>query len=120
MPEDSLYQRLGGEQIIRGIATTILENHLANDTVNARYADSDRDEVIRIVTEFICAGTGGPQAYTGKDMLTTHKGMNISEREYMAVLDDILAALDTHGIRQREKEELLFICYSLRGEILHV
>ncbi len=120
MSEGSLYERLGGEQSIRAIATTILENHLANDTVNARYADSDRDEVVRIVTEFICAGTGGPQAYTGKDMLAAHKGMNISEREYVAVLDDILAALDTHGVGQREKEEVLFIGYSLRGEILHV
>ena len=120
MSEPSLYERLGGEQEIRKIATTILENHLANEAVKARYAESDEKEVIRIVTEFICAGTGGPQEYTGKDMLAAHKGMNISEREYIAVLDDILSALDTHGVGQREKEELLFIAYSLRGEILHV
>ena len=120
MSEGSLYERLGGEDEIRDITSTILENHLANDAVKARYADSDREEVIRVVTEFICAGTGGPQAYTGKDMLAAHKGMNVDEREFVAVLDDILAALDTHGVGQREKEELLFIAYSLRGEILHV
>ena len=120
MSEGSLYERLGGETNIRKIAATILENHLANDAVKTRYADSDREEVIRIVTEFICAGTGGPQAYSGKDMLAAHKGMNISEREYIAVLDDILAALVAHGVGQREQEELLFIAYSLRGEILHV
>ena len=120
MSEGSLYERLGGENVIRDIATTVLENHLANEAVKARYADSDRQEVVRVVTEFICAGTGGPQAYSGKDMLAAHKGMNISEKEYMAVLDDILAALDTHGVGQREKEELLFIAYSLRGDILHV
>lgn len=120
MSEQSLYERLGGEESIRRIAGTILENHLANDAVKTRYADSDRQEVIRIVTEFICAGTGGPQAYSGKDMLAAHKGMNINEREYMAVLDDILAALDTHDVGQREKEELLFIAYSLRGDIVHV
>lgn len=120
MSEGSLYERLGGENAIRNIATVILENHLANDVVKARYMDSDRQEVIRVVTEFICVGTGGPQTYSGKDMLAAHKGMNISEREYMAVLDDILAALNTQGVGQREKEELLFIAYSLRGDILHV
>ncbi|HUT50766.1 MAG TPA: group 1 truncated hemoglobin [Alphaproteobacteria bacterium] len=120
MATASLYERLGGEENIRKIAATILDNHLKNDAVKARYAASDREEVIRLVTEFVCAGTGGPQTYTGKNMLEAHKGMNINEQEYMAVLDDILDALNTHGVGQREQEEFLTIAYSLRGEILHV
>lgn len=120
MSEASLYERLGGEEKIRSIATSILENHLANDTINARYVDSDRERVIQIVTEFICAGTGGPQEYTGKDMLTTHRGMNINEAEYMAVIDDIMGALDSHDVGDKEKQEMLMIAYSLKNEILHV
>lgn len=120
MSEATLYERLGGEEKIRKITSDILDNHLQNDAVRVRYADSNRDEVIRIVTEFICMGTGGPQQYTGKDMLTAHRGMNINEQEYMAVIDDIMAALDTNGVGDREKQEMLAIAYSLKGEILHV
>lgn len=120
MAEASLYDRLGGEDGIKQVATTLFDNHAANPVIKARYADSDRDDVIRLVTEFLCAGTGGTQAYTGKDMLTSHRGMNISEAEYIAVLDDLLNALETNGVGQREQEELLSIAYSLRGEILHV
>ena len=46
--------------------------------------------------------------------------MNINEAEYLAVIDDIMAALDKNGIGEREKQEVLMICYSLKGEILHV
>jgi hemoglobin len=53
-------------------------------------------------------------------MLDAHRGMNISEQEYVAVMDDILDALDEHGVGKREQEEFLMIAYSLRGEILHV
>lgn len=120
MTDASLYDRLGGETKIRAIATDIFDNHAKNSAINARYVDSDRDRVIQVVTEFICAGTGGPQEYTGKDMLTTHRGMNISEREYLAVVDDIMDALETHGVGEREKQEVLMIAYSLKGEILHV
>lgn len=120
MSEESLYERLGGEDKIRKIATDILDLHLDNDTVRVRYQDSDREKVIQRVTEFICAGTGGPQEYTGKDMVTTHRGMNINEAEYIAVIDDIMEALDKNGIGDREKQEVLMICYSLKGEILHV
>lgn len=120
MSEASLYERLGGEEKIRAITTDIFDHHVQNDTVNVRYQDSDRDRVIQVVTEFICAGTGGPQEYTGKDMLATHRGMNINEEEYLAVVDDIMAALDKHQVGDREKQEMLMIAWSLKGEILHV
>ena len=61
MSEGSLYERLGGEATIRAIAGDIFDNHKGNDAVKARYQDSDRAKVVQLVTEFICAGTGGPQ-----------------------------------------------------------
>lgn len=120
MSEANLYARLGGEDAIRKIASDIFDNHKANDAVKARYVNSDRDKVIQLVTEFICVGTGGPQQYTGRDMLETHRGMNISEQEYLEVIDDIMAALETNGVGDREKQELLMIAYSLKDEILRV
>jgi hemoglobin len=120
MTDTSLYERLGGEENIRKFATSLFDNHAKNPVINARYGASDRDTVIRLVTEFVCAGTGGPQSYSGKDMLAAHKGMNISEREYVAVLDDILDALKTNSVAQREQEEFFMIAYSLRADILHV
>lgn len=116
----SLYERLGGEAKIRAISADIVDNHLRNDAVKARFANSDRGRLIRMAGDFICMGTGGPQQYTGKDMRSAHRGMNISEQEYLAVVDDIMAALDRHGIGDREKQEMLAIAYSLKGEILRV
>ncbi len=120
MSDTSLYERLGSEEGIRAIAADIFDLHKNNDVIKARYVDSDRDKVIRLVTEFICMGTGGPQEYTGRDMLTTHRGMNINEQEYMEVVDDIMAALDKHGVGEHEKQEMLSIAYSLKGDIIRV
>lgn len=53
-------------------------------------------------------------------MLATHRGMNINEEEYLAVVDDIMAALDKHQVGDREKQEMLMIAWSLKSEILHV
>ena len=53
-------------------------------------------------------------------MLTTHRGMNISATEYLAVVDDIMDALDSNGVGDQEKQEVLMIAYSLKGEIMHV
>jgi hemoglobin len=120
MSDATLYERLGGEAKIRMIAADIFDNHLRNEVVRVRYADSKRDEVVKVVTEFICMGTGGPQHYSGKDMLSAHRGMNISEQEFMAVVDDIMAALENNGVGEREQQEMLAIAWSLKGDIVRV
>jgi hemoglobin len=53
-------------------------------------------------------------------MRTVHANMNINDIEFMAVVDDAMNALDKNGIGQREKEEILFILYSLRPEVVHL
>ncbi len=53
-------------------------------------------------------------------MLVTHKGMNIDGDEFIAVLDDALEAKEKNNIGQREKEEVLFVLYSVESEIVVV
>ena len=94
-PAATLYERLGKRPGITNITRQLIKNHLANPLVSTRYAASDDiDRVELRAIEFFCAGTGGPETYSGKDMLDTHKGMNISEQEFVAVVDDAMAALE--------------------------
>jgi hemoglobin len=62
----SLYERLGGEEKIRQIAADIFDNHAGNGAVKARFVKTDRAELIRLVTEFVCAGTGGLRSILAK------------------------------------------------------
>ena len=117
---DSLYERLGGTSGIENIANDLVDLHLANSTIAPRFVNSDPVELKKAAATFFIAGTGGPDVYQGKDMLAAHKGMNISASEFMAVLDDALQALAKNGINQREQEEVLFIFYSMRSDIVLV
>lgn len=118
--EATLYTRLGGQQGIAAIVEDIWNNHTKNPEIQQRYAASDPEEVKRLVREMFGAGTGGPENYTGRDMLEAHKGMNISDREFIAVIDDVLDALGKNDIGQKEKDEVLCILYSLKADIVHV
>lgn len=116
----SLYERLGRRDGIARITRTLLDNHLANPLVNTRYAASDLPKVEQHVIEFFCAGAGGPETYTGKDMIATHKGMNVSEQEFVAVVDDAMAALTSHDIEPATRNEVLGILWSLKGEVVRL
>jgi len=116
----SLFERLGGTQGCTQIASDLVDIHLANPRISPRYANSDVAKLKNGAATFFIAGTGGPNVYDGKDMLATHKGMNISGDEFLAVLDDAVEALAKNNIGQREQEEVLFVLHSMKSEIVGV
>lgn len=117
----TLYERLGRRDGIARITRDLIANHLANPLVKTRYEYVENmARVEQHVIEFFCAGAGGPETYGGKDMLATHRGMNISEQEFVAVVDDALAALVSNGIDATTRNDVLAILWSLKGEVIRV
>ena len=117
----SLYQRLGGANGIARLVDDVIDAHLTTPIVKTRFENiKDLDHAKKMAREFFCAGSGGPETYTGKDMLTAHKGMNISEQEYLAVMDDIVGAMNKHKLDESTKNDVIAILYSLKGNIIRV
>jgi hemoglobin len=116
----TLYERLGGTEGITRLASDLVDLHIANPRIAPRFAASDPAKVKNAAATFFITGSGGPNVYEGKDMLSAHKGMNIDEAEFNAVLDDVLEALEKNNIGQREKEEVLYIMYSMRKDVVRV
>ena len=123
--ENSLYERLGGAKGIAALVDDIVEAHMANPVISARFlpyrAQPERLATVKQHTRtFLGAGSGGPEKYEGRDMRTAHRGMNVSAEEYMATVDDILATLEKHRIDDATRKDVLSIAWSLRGDIMRV
>ncbi|MBT9589757.1 MAG: group 1 truncated hemoglobin [Thiobacillus sp.] len=117
----TLYERLGGADGIARLVEDAVDAHLSNPVVKTRCENTkDIEHAKKMSREFFCAGAGGPETYTGRDMLAAHRGMNISEQEYVAVVDDILGAMDKNNLGADEKKDVLAILYSLKGDIIRV
>ncbi|MDI1322802.1 MAG: group 1 truncated hemoglobin [Algoriphagus sp.] len=122
---ETLYNRLGGARGIEALVDDIIERHMTNPAVKSRFLPIKDDsvhfsEVRKNLIEFLASGTGGPERYTGKDMPAAHRGMNISEGEYMHVIDDIMAAMDKHHMDEQTKKDVLFIAYSLKETMVNL
>ena len=117
----SLYDHLGGAEGIARIVDDVIAAHLTNPLIQTRFQNiNDLEHAKQMAREFFSAGSGGPEKYTGRDMRAAHQGMNISEQEYLAVMDDIMSVLDRHDIDESAKKDVLAILYSLKGEIIRV
>ena len=118
-----LFDRLGGTAGITAIVEAVVEEHMNNPAIRSRFLpykeQPERLTAIRQHTvDFFSVGSGGPVTYSGRDMVSTHKGMDISPGEYMHAVDDILRVLDRHEIDDPSKKEVLSILWSLKDMII--
>lgn len=115
-----LFARIGGRATLERVVPDILALHLENPIVGARFRAHQKpiDELVRLVVDFFTDALSGTQGYDGLSMPAAHTGMAISVEEYVAVLDDIQAALVAHGIGMPELGELMFLNYGLKADIV--
>lgn len=122
MEQIPLFERLGERDGIRKLAERIVDNHLANPLIGTRYANAskDRDGMVEGVMEFFCTGLSGVPTYQGLPVAEVHRGMNIDEAEFLAVLDDVAGAMTSLGIGEGEQAEVLHILYSQKGDVVRL
>ena len=127
----TLYQRLevkdgtgtlrGGRDAIRLIVDDFVANLVADNRTKARFGEMKPPEVERLrslLADQICEASGGPCAYYGRDMKTTHAGMKITDTEWNATVEALAKALDKHKIAAKEKEELLAALGPMKKDIV--
>jgi hemoglobin len=120
---NSLFEKLGGIAGITAIVDDVVEAHMINPAISARFLpykeEPERLAIIKKHTiDFFAAGSGGPVTYTGRDMQTTHKGMNITPADYQHTVDDIMKVLGEHLIDEQSKVNVLAILSSLQDSIV--
>jgi hemoglobin len=125
MQTTSLFERLGRSSGIERIVDEVAGRHLDNPLIAPRFRPYlDQPEKLHALkvhlARFLEMGSGGPQRYEGRDMKSAHTGMNISPAEYMAAMDDIMAALTHAGIDEETRKDVLAIAWSLKSEIVQV
>lgn len=116
----SLFERIGGRAGLEQVVPTVIALHLENPIVGERFRNAEKSihDLEHLAIEFFATGLSGEPTYRGLSMPDAHAGMNITADEFIAVLDDIVAALDQHDIGQPEQAELLAIAYSMKGDII--
>jgi len=114
----SLFTRLGGVDAIRAVVHDFVGRIAADDRINALFRGVDIPQLERLLTEQICQATGGPCNYTGRSMRVTHQGMNITNEQFDALVQDLVASLNQFNVPVRERTELVTALGTMRGDIV--
>jgi hemoglobin len=119
--EQSLYKRLGGYDAIAAVTDDFIGRMAGDKSLQRFFAGHSKESLGRIrqlVVDQLCAATGGPCVYIGRDMKSSHQGMGISEADWNTAVGHLVATLDKFKVPDREKKEVLGAISGLKNDIV--
>ena len=116
--EASLYDRLGGKPASTAVVDDFIGNVAGDGRINGRFANANIPRLKQMLVDQICAASGGPCTYTGRDMVSAHRGINITDDECGALGADALKSPHTFNVPEQAKGELLGALGGMKPQIV--
>ena len=120
-PSRSLYQRIGGYDVIASITDTFLSRMRA-DARFSRFAGGrsldSRTRARQLSVDLLCEMAGGPCSYIGRPMKAAHSGLGVTAADWDALVGHVAASLDQLKIPAQEKQEFLALLSEMKTEIV--
>ena len=117
----SLYERLGGYDAIAAVVDAFLPRLMADPGLGRFWQNRGADGIRRekqLLIDFLCTNAGGPLLYTGRDMVTSHQGMRISDSDWSALVGHLSDTLESFNVPAQESGEVLAFIESTKAEIV--
>jgi hemoglobin len=118
--EGSLYERLGGVDAITAVARAFDDRAGKDDRINQKFARTNLERLTKEFVEQLCQDSGGPCSYTGLSMKESHTNMGVTNGEFDAFMEDLVAVLDDFKVGKAEQDELLNLLRPMREDIVEV
>lgn len=117
----TLYKRLGGYDALAAVTDDFLGRLAIDPQFSRFFVGHGTDSVKRIrqlIVDELCAATGGPCVYIGRDMKTAHAGLGITQKDWDASVVLLVASLDKFSVPAKEKDEVLGAIGGLKKDIV--
>lgn len=117
--DDHLYHALGGKPGIGRIVEGMLINVAEDERIVSHFLDADIDRLYEKLVEQVCVESGGPCEYTGDSMEDSHAGMNITEGDFNALVENLIVAMNEEGVPVPAQNQLLRRLAPMRDSIIY-
>lgn len=109
---------MGGAPVVEAVVADMIDTLAASPEGKRSFEKVNLKRIKRLATEHFCALADGPCTYSGDDMRVAHGGLDITEREFNAIVEILRTALNKHGVGEREKNELLRLLAPMKADIV--
>jgi hemoglobin len=116
---DRLYRDFGGQPGIERLIDGLLDNIARDDRIFPIFREANIDRLRSKLIEKFCSLTGGPCEYTGASIIEAHSGLNITEAQFNALVEDLIDAMEAQNVPVSAQNRLLAILAPMRPQVIH-
>lgn len=106
-PENSLYQQLGERESIANVVEDLLYLIVEDERINQQFKGMDVAQFHHNLTDQLCELSGGPCAYTGREMRELHSDMAITDTQFNALAENLILAMEKNDIPTGAQNRLI-------------
>ena len=116
--KDALYRELGGSEGIARVVDVFLAKVDNDLRINLFFEQIDHRDLRNLVIEQLCEATGGPCRYSGRSMEEAHSGLNLTDADFAAFVEDLVAALNESQVPKASQGKLLALLAPMKPRIV--
>ena len=118
MAAASLYDDLGGKSGLSAIVSDTIDAAVADPRTADKLDNINIPRLKQRITEQICELTGGPCHFHGISMKGAHAYLELHDRHFNALVEDMRNAMDKAGVPFRIQNKLLALLAPMRRDIV--
>jgi hemoglobin len=103
----TLFERIGGEQVIADLIHDFYDRVLADPELKPFFKHTSIDKLRRMQREFFSAALDGPIAYTGRPLSHVHHGRGITKHHFALYVNHLLDTLRDCGINDENVNDII-------------
>src|SRR3954447_25671003 len=88
--EPSLYERIGGDDIVRPAVRLFYQRMLADSLLSGYFTGVDIPRLRAHQRAFVSAALGGPRLFVGRPLEMAHRGLGIDDLAFDAMVDHLV------------------------------
>lgn len=114
----SLYERLGGEEMITALIPAFYVRVLADPELGHFFKNTELEKLHAMQREFFVMATGGPIQYSGRPLAHTHHGRGITRQHFARFTGHLVETLLDMNVTREEADEVIDRINAMTNEII--
>ncbi|WP_218939583.1 group I truncated hemoglobin [Sphingorhabdus profundilacus] len=116
--DENLFEAFGGREGLVKIMDDFMERLVVNPATKPFFENSDKERVKLQLVEQLCVIMKGPCTYSGRSMAEIHRGMNVSERAFYALVEEFQRSANKMNVPFRAQNRLIAALAPMHRDII--
>lgn len=116
--DQNLYDSFGGREGLVKIMDDVMPRWLANPRTRPFFENSDQERIKLQLVEQFCVIMKGPCEYSGRTMAEAHRGMNVDEGAFYALVEELQRTLNAMDVPFAAQNRLIAALAPMHRDII--